>query len=347
MKKICLSLLYTFIFIFVLISCKDKNDKIKQYAFFDENEFLESIGCEKTNSSTFAPFVSKICKSIVNGNTEEFSQLIGATSNDYSFLENIKIEHYSMCSFYPTETTLNNTDNHINGNEFYLVKFKVVESEIKEIPVGDNAFVFLPYDEAYSRCLISSVEDAKKHLFTPLSNSTLDEYENYFVDEFLCEYADALNDGLNYASSFDMEKAVHLITHLMSRSNRYRNCPPYSANEINEFIHTAFNGNPGVDFSFEYFENMWLHNTYATTDYNCKYGCSFAHGGSVLEYEIINTSVKDGITTLEIQTFSDFSRINKAYKLFLNIKFEENQIPVMISAEVVENTGRDVAKIIL
>lgn len=315
-------------------------------AVFDENSFLESLGCQKISGYFWTPYVSQICKAIVDGNENEFSELIGATAADYDFFDSIKADHYSMYCFYPTQEAIalaENNDRHVSGDEFYLVKFNVIESTSEEIPLGENAVIMLPCDEAIAKCLFSSVDKAYDFVFAPDSTAAKYDYDFYFVDEFLALYANGLRDGLNSASSLDFDESVHLVTHLMAHSGHYRGYPPYSADEINEFLGIAFNGNKGINFSNKRNEEIWLDFSAKEEDTEYKYGCALAHGGSELEYEILEKDVKDGLTTFEIQTFADRARINKAYKILLSVKFEKDKIPVLISAEVIENTGRKAA----
>lgn len=313
---------------------------------FDENEFLEGLGCQKTSGSFWTPYVSQICKAIIDGNENEFSELIGATAADYDFFDSIKTDHYSMYCFYPTQeaTALAESNaRHVSGDEFYLVKFNVIETTLEEIPLGENAVIMLPCDEAIAKCLFSSIDEAYDFVFAPDSTAAAHDYDFYFIDEFLALYANELHDGLNSASNLDFSQSVHLITHLMAHSGHYRSYPPYSANEINEFLGIAFSGNKGINFSNKHNEEIWLDFSAKEKDTEYKYGCALAHGGSELEYEMLGKTVKDGITTLEIQTFSDRARINKAYKILLSVKFEKDKLPILISAEVIENTGRKAA----
>lgn len=305
----------------------------------DENELLQQLGCEKVESGSCSLFVSRVCKSIVEGNKEEFASLIEAKSSDYDFLDNIKIDHYSMFSFYPTKDTqkrLENENRRINAQELYLVKFNVVESKLENINIGEYPIIISCFDLYIDA--FSTIENAEQIIFPKKDTRNYDGYDFYFLNEFISLYGNALKDGINKGKSLSLENSCCLITHLMAKSGHYRSAPPYSAEEINEFISIAFDGHPNLNFSWEHIENNW---TYPFSSYdNFKYGCTYAHGGVELEYEIISEKTNDGITTFKIQTYSDRSRINKAYKVLVNIKYEDGEIPVLISAEVIENTGR-------
>ncbi len=284
---------------------------------------------------------------VMSKDTEAIASYTLGEAEYYDFLKDVDIDGFEVDGFeFSSERCSALAENGIyNGyNDKFIVTFFVGESSSELFPENEVC-------SYYIECGADPEFDVKITHFIPIDQAILlysdkDDMTKesvLFIDEFLPFYEERLYDGRNYPSEFDLINDVHLITHLMARSGRYKNTPPYSLDEINSFISESFDGNEGISLDNQRDIERWLHNIYNTPEDEENgrfYGCSYAHGGSEVEY-IITDIEKDGnFTNYYVNLYCDYSKLAISKTIVLTFEEKQGNPVKLLSANVIENTGR-------
>lgn len=312
------------------------------------DELVTKLGFVISVGGDYNEDAARLCEAVISADTGVFAEFTGGKPEYYEFLTNVKISSYTL---YPVafteEKLLQMNENYIypTASDNYLVEFEVEESSTDEFRKGRNIYCFgLEMDPVSGNLLAFFVpeEMAEKSITTIYDT----DYVMYFIEEFSALYPiqSVLYDGRNYADSFDFSKHSHLITHLMARSGVYGD-PPYTLDEVNEFIQTVFDGNAGLDPTIPLEYTSWTSagSVYQSTDDKRIYGCSWAHGGTSVECDIVNVE-KDGKSAdYTVQIYAEFSKVAKAYTLVFHFDDVEAELPVLTMVERIDNTQRPAA----
>ena len=119
--------------------------------------------------------------------------------------------------------------------------------------------------------------------------------------------------------------------------------PPYSLEEINDFIGMSFDGNRGIAPETRDDFGMWV-SIFADEESGRMYGCSYAHGGTSVEHEIVSVEKDGNYVEITVQIYADYAKFAKAKKQIYLFHYPENGLAVLTALEQTENTGREPSK---
>ena len=310
-------------------------------------ELAQKLGFVSSDGGMYMQEAVRLCEAVKSGDADTFSEFTMGDRDYYDFLGKAEISSYTIYPFEFTEEKLQEMNEaylYPAAYHYYFAEFDVKSSECDEFKVGKNVYCFGLEMNPVSGNLLSFFvpEDRAENCITI---SYDEDYPVYFIEEFSALYPiqSILYDGRNYADSFDFSNHPHLITHLMARSSVYGD-PPYTFDEVNEFITSCFDGNEGLDpVSHGYTSWTSAGNVYPNADEKRIYGCSWAHGGTSVVCDIVNVE-KDGTSVVyTTQIYADFSKVAKAYTLVFHFEDTEGELPCLTMVEKREDTGRDAA----
>lgn len=318
-------------------------------------EIVSGMGAEMSDGGEYKENAILFADAIMQANTLLVAEYTGGEDPDYySFLENAEIESYEIYPFTFSEETIaeteSATDSYYNSYDCYFVDFTVTRGDGEYFTDGSNVYLMAFGQDPIAGGILSEFvpyEMAMGKIFTVWKGDL--EYDTYFIREFLSLYRGELFEGKNYPSEFDFSDSVHLITHLMARSGKYRNYPPYSLEEINEFIAHSFEGNTGLVFENEReIENWTVGASYAVTDEDREqgrlYGCALAHGGTTAEHHFDKIETEDeNIKTVTVTLYADYAHFAKSKQVVLTIEQKAQELPRMLSLLVVKDESRSIA----
>ena len=318
-------------------------------------EIVSNMGAEMTDGGEYKENASLFADAVMQANTRLVAEYTGGEDpNYYSFLENVEIESFKIYPFSfsqeKIERTEKETDTYYNTYDCYLVDFNVTRGDGEYFTDGSNIYLMAFGQDPLAGGILSEFVPhtmAMERIFTSWKNEL--EYDTYFVREFLSLYRGELFEGKNYPSEFDFSDSVHLVTHLMARSGKYRDYPPYSLEEINAFLADSFEGNKGLELENEReIENWTVGASYAVTDEDREngrlYGCSLAHGGTTAEHHFDKIETDDeNIKTFSVTLYADYAHFAKSKEIVLTLEQAEGKLPEMLSLLVTRDTKRNVA----
>lgn len=307
-------------------------------------EMIARVGAVASEGGTYKDDAVRLCDAIVGGDAEVFAGFADGKPEYYDFLSAVEISSYTLYPFELTEEKLQELGNQYQypaAQDNYFVEFDVASSECEEFTVGKCCYYIGLEMNAMSGNLLS--------VFVPMEKAEekiVVSYENNFTEWFIKEFAalySGLDDGRNYADSFDFSGHPHLITHIMARSGKYGD-PPYTKAEINTFIGECFEGNQGLD-NADFANGMWT-NSYHYGENNDPekiYGCSWGHGGTSVVYDTksIETDGDREIRTVDV--YADFARVAKAYTLVFHFTGADDDYPCLTMVEKRDVTERQPA----
>ncbi len=317
-------------------------------------DLVSEIGAVMSEGGEYKDNAYIFAEAVMNDDTVLVAEYVCGSPDYYSFLENVEIQGFEIFPFEFSREKISqieeNTDSYYNSYDCYFVDFDVVKGDGEYFNEGSNIYLmafgqdpiaggilseFVPYDKAMGR------------IFTVWKGDL--EYETYFVREFISLYRGELFEGKNYPSEFDFTSCVHLVTHLMSRSGIYRDYPPYSLDEINEFLAMSFEGNEGLKFDGDReIENWTIGASYLVTDEDREngrlYGCALAHGGTTAEHYFDSIETEDENTKIvTVTVYADYAHFAKSKQLVFTIGKNEKGLPKMLFALMQNDTSRPVA----
>ena len=310
-------------------------------------ELSQKLGFVSSDGGMYMQDAERLCKAIVDGDAGVFSEFTMGNRDYYDFLGKAEISSYTLYPFEFSQEKLDEMNEaylYPKAYHYYFAEFDVQSSECDEFKVGKNVYCFgLEMDPVSGELLAFFVpaEMAEKNITTTYNT----DYVTYFIEEFAALYPiqNTLYDGRNYADSFDFSKHPHLITHLMARSGVYGD-PPYTLEEVNEFITECFDGNEGLRLSPLNKQNWTSAGmVYPNDDPGRIYGCSWAHGGTSVVCDIVNVERDGKSASYTLQLYADFSKVAKAYTLVFHFDDVEAELPVLTMVERIDNTQRPAA----
>lgn len=306
----------------------------------DIDALINSVGGIKCENGETYEAALEICTALIEKDYNKLSEFTMGIPEYYSFLDEIEFSGFEIFPFAFTEekkqSILDSGKYPVYG-ETYLAVFGVDSGENEYFKNGENLFYLSVYYGGYYEMEVT---------FAPFEQieeliSEGSEYVEYFIDEFISLNSSMINDGTNLAESFDFSDNPHLITHLMVKSGLYNMNPPFSLDEINDYIARAFAKNKGI--SLESAELRWKHSLYESDDPNQKYGCSYAHGGSATELTILDVRRDGGNMEVDVQIYCDFAHFAKAVKLTFVFSNADDVIPQLDCIVKYDNTARRIA----
>lgn len=335
---------------------KQPDEEQKTHAETDEpdvEKIMETLGMTAGNGGEFVSDADVFSKCLQMKRLETVAHFTGGNPEYYDFLNNVEIESYKIYPVeFPSEVAEQKAQQgiYLAGEDMYLVEYDVTKGDGEYFSDGKNIYLMIfGYDPAAPGSLRAFVpcEQANKHLFFDVNEYS--EFENYFIKEFSSLYGGMLSDGKNYPDSFDFNESVHLITHLMARSGKYNEMPPYTLDEIDSFIKECFDGNKGLTFTEYRDYKRWI-SMYPLPEADIFgedarfFGCAYAHGGTTVENSIISEEWKNKYTkTVTIQLYADYSKFAKAKQLEYTFEITENELPKLVLVMQNNNTGHEAA----
>lgn len=293
---------------------------------------------------------SDFVKALIEGDGQTLANLTCGKPEQYDVIS-ANITDYSIIPFGYTDEQSEqfaNEGKHIIDDK-YIVRLTVesyAENESTSRLFGDKKTpCFLMTANVYGDALTGAYVTE----FIPLGNAedigsdlclytVVESNMDYLIKEFVAIYSRNIQEGKNYASEFDFSDSSHFITHVMANMGNH---PPFSKNQINDFISKTFSENVGLSqktlvsnwANLEYaVENMQydydrLHND---ADYEA-FGCSYAHGGSNAMYTVESVENTSDGTVVVVNTYADHAKlvVSSRYEMYFENDNEEE--PVLVS----------------
>ena len=127
----------------------------------------------------------------------------------------------------------------------------------------------------------------------------------------------------------------------MVNCGKYPLSPPYTLDEINDYISCAFDGATEIaEHIIDY--GAWLYSSELPVD-DRMFGCSAAHGLATAEHKIIDIKSEGNSRIYTVDVYADYSNFAKAHKLIYYFDLYEDSIPKLTMIELRENTYRETA----
>lgn len=318
------------------------------------DHLILEIGGIITDGGEYRDEAWDFAEALKTANKMIVAEFTGGFPEYYSFLESIRIDEYEIVPFRISDEkiseVLSDTNIYFNEYDLYLANFKVSVGDGEYFSHGDNTYLLAFGQEPMAGGILAEFVPFERALDCLFVNWQKDsEYENFFIKEFLSLYRGELYEGKNYPEAFDFKNCVHLVTHLMARSGIYREYPPYSMEEINDFLTSSFDGNAGLSLIDERdFENWMAGAVYSVTDEDREserlYGCSLAHGGTTAEHTIDKVEYDgDNVKSVYISLYADYSHFIKAKNVILTVENLENGLVKLNLLMIRNDTGMGVA----
>lgn len=307
----------------------------------------ELVAYQTDNSPQSVAF--EFCDAIMLWDKQKIAEFTQGNPEYYDFIDEMDISSYNLCSFdFSDEVKFEMSNRGIyNGyNDKYFVEFDVESSTVDGFSVGKCIYYLeLNKDEALGNVVeyfMPADNALKMYSYDESTQGTFN-----FISEMLAESSLKLEDGRNYPDSFDFTRHAHLITHLMADSGYYASQPPYSLNEINDFISNTFDGNSGIELRDGRDIEYWLFYDAEIDDTDINeqeiFGCSFAHGGTTVIHTVDDVVYDGNSADYYVTVYADYAHLAMARKLVFTFEEIEGEMPKLTMIVVSENNGRDTA----
>lgn len=316
-------------------------------------DYISEFGAYSSSGGEYTEDADIFAEAIKSANKVIVAEYTGGFDEYYSFLDHIKINSYSIYPFdfsqEQVDKVLENSELYYNHYDYYLVDFDVAVGDGEHFKEGSNLYMMAFGQDPIAGGPLSEFVPAEKALDFIFQSMKKDlGYNYYFIREFLALYRGELFEGKNYPESFDFTDSVHLITHLMTRCSKYREYPPYSMDEINEFISLSFDANQGLNLTeARDFENWMTGASYAVTDEDREndrlYGCSWGHGGTTAEHSFDSIEYDGENTKYSLTLYADYAHFAKSKTITVTLEEKEGTLPKMTLLTVESDTGRPIA----
>lgn len=314
---------------------------------FNIEQAIVRLGAVAGNGGEYKKEAERFCSAIVSKDAETFAEFCAGKAEYYDFLDKTEISSFNLLPFEFSEEKLwqlNEEYLYPSAQDNYFVEFDVISSDCPEFDKGKCVYYLGLEMNPVSGSLISVFVPAEK-----AESKVFSSFDTSFTESFINEFASlyplqsTLYEGRNYADSFDFANHPHLITHLMARSGACGE-PPYIFDEVNEFITSCFDGNEGLDPA-ALDHALWTSagRVFQSTDEKRIYGCSWAHGGTSVVFDIAGVE-KDGKSAVyAAQIYADYAKIAKAYTLVFHFEEADGELPCLTMVEKRDDTARSVA----
>lgn len=325
---------------------KEENTQEVPEEVLTPSAFIEKIEAFPSEGGMYYEDAVRFCEAIVSKDKAAFTEFTFGNDEYYDFLDRADISSYTL---YPFEFSQQKIDEYTAANLYlatqdnYIVEFDVTDSGCDEFKAGKCAYYFgLEMDPVAGNMLqvFVPIEKAEEKVTVSYDMS----YTQMFIKEFTALYLGGLEDGRNYADSFDFSDCTHLITHLMARSPVYGD-PPYTLDEVNEFISDSFEGHAGISISnINYSAWTTAGTLYGNSgDPDRIFGCSWGHGGTTVVHDIVKIETDGDRKTITVKTYADFSKVAEAYTLVFHFDGADDDYPCLTMIEKKDDTGRHAA----
>ena len=316
---------------------------------------MREVGAVEGEGASYFADAEIFSKCLQNRKNDTIANYTGGSEEYYGFLNDVEIASFSILPIeFPQELIQQKAQNglYLMGEDFYLVEYDVAKADGQYFKEGKNIYLMIfgsdPVAEGSLRAFVP-YEKAQENIFYDVNNYS--EYDSYFVKEFASLYGNYLSDGKNYPASFDFNNQVHLITHLMARCGRYNENPPFTLDEIEEFITESFDGNKGLTFNeYRDYERWSAGHHFAEEDILKKgarcFGCSYAHGGTTVQHSIVSSEWEGKYTkTVTARLYADYSNFAIAKELVFTFEITQDSLPKLVLVMQNGNTGFEPAVI--
>ena len=322
----------------------------------DTDDIIKSLGGNSVlRGGDSAESAQSFCEAVVTADSQKIADFTNGNPSYYEFLSDINIKYYSLYPFVLGESARKYAEEnglYIGATDMYIAEFDVENADGEYFHDGKN-FYYLEFSFSDFEFDESVTAFVPYDLATKVMYGKMDmDFTDRFVSETisLMDNQNNIQDGKNNADSFsfDSYSAVHYITHLMARSGKYPDTPPYSMDEIDEFVENHFDGHNGVGVNSAESLAKWIYPMLEEqkteySNHDRAFGCSYAHGGTVSEYSILQTEEKDGVLTVDVQLYADFSNFAKAKKLTFLFDKKEDESVTLLGIVQSDNKNRTVA----
>lgn len=362
---------------------KDNDDAVELDSTQNENDETDKTDDEKTDeiqdktetgadpsANTIEEVMAKLClipgeggefeadansfaDAVATANKEKIAEYTQGKAEYYSFLDDVVINGYDIYPVYVPDEIVAEKDRegkYFTGSDMYLVDLDVKTGDGEYFKEGHNLYyIALGFDAAAGGLVRAFVpaESAEEHIYyysvhsADKTQAIIKEFLSLYPNEI---YGTELYEGKNYPEDFDFSPHVHLVTHLMARNGAYGAEPPYTLDEINEFLSALFYGNEGITPDGE---NWTLGIRYGVTEEDEAegriYGCSWGHGGTTVEHSVLDVKDDGDRKVYTVQLYADYSHFAKSKLIEITFENAENDIPNMVLVYVREDTGNNSA----
>ena len=290
------------------------------------SEIQKISGTLKFEESLNDDIANEFVLAIKNKDTKALSQFCGGESEYFDFLNDTQIIEYVILPFeIPKENINTEFGYYVDYASHYVVNLKYISDTNNDLfPKGQGEKLFYLQIDEYNPfgnavCAFVPFEDAVENVYS----KEIDDKALSFCDMFLQSLTlETLKEGRNDAVGFDLTNEVHFITHLVVDFTD--KLPPYSLNEINEFVSKTFDENKGITkenialwaSAREYELSLDMSDDSIYSDLDKKIlGCSYAHGGNTVMYDVTDDKKDGNDREITIVCYSDFAKITKSKKL--------------------------------
>ncbi len=342
----------------------DKQDE-EEIEPVKENEvdalgFIQSLGASVRNEENDADEIAlSFLQALRDKDTTMLSKLVYATAGAMDFVKYMTVSEYVLVPFEFSQEII---DERTKDGSFYYDSecfHYAVTLNVSAIPedvfipfengenlwylqvnpysfIGNPVMAFVKRDRAENSIFYRAQTDAVQQIIEEISVSSI---------------FSQLEEGKNNACDFDFksDRCLHPVTHMMAYiTGEY---PPYSLNEINDFLAKAFDYNKGIDAScivswsgtYEMSENIDYSDTSVFTDFDKKIlGCAYAHGGTSLESRVLKDEKNGTERTVTVEYYSDFANFSVARRCIFYFD-ESGEYPCLLGIELVYDSGNESA----
>ncbi len=318
--------------------------------------FIQSLGANVRNEENECDEMAlSFLQALKDKDTETLSQLVTATEGGVDFVKYMNVSEYVMVPFEFSQEIIDERTK--DGSCYYeqdslhfavSLKIEAIPDDVYTPFENGESLWYMrvtpyPFTGNYVMAFVKAKE-AEENIFCPLYTGEV----HCVIDELsVSDVFVKLEDGKNDACDFDFKPntCIHPVTHMMVYVTGKH--PPYSLNEINDFLSKAFDNNEGIDSScivswstaYEMSENIDYSDSSVFTDYDKKIlGCSYAHGGASLQYSILKDEKNGTERTVTVKYYSDFAHFGVS-KICVFHFDESGEYPCLLGIELEYDSG--------
>ena len=294
-------------------------------------------------------------QALVKKDTDALASLVMANEGGVDFIKYMNVSEFVIVPFeFPQELIDEKTK---DGNCYYEQDSLnyAVTLKIEGIPED----VYTPFENGESLWYMKvtpypftgnnvlafvKAEEAEENIFPPIPEDNV----HCIIDEIsVSDVFEKLEEGKNDACNFDFKPntCIHPVTHMMAYMRG--DYPPYSLNEINDFLAKVFDNNAGIDAScipmwstsHQMSQNIDLSDPAIYSDFDRKMlGCGYFHGGASLQFDIAEDEKNGTERTVTVKYYSDFAHFGVS-KICVYHFDESGEYPCLLGIELLYDSG--------
>ncbi len=307
---------------------------------------LEEYSAVKNPSVGVDTIALSFTQALKNADKEAVSTYVGGKSEYYDFLDDAGI---TSCELIPIDIIQDENSPFYGYYEHYNKYLCVIESNGNtEAFASPASFYFLATENDSATGNTVTFFSPFERVATLYHGINIPWKIRYITDSFTDHYVSTLTLGKNNADSFDFHNVsgYHFIPHMMLSFENSADMPhPYSMNEINAFIASAFDGNRGVELKTWQDFDLWVsiqdtsgYDVYSPEDEI--YGCFYGHGAYSVWSEISSYKESDEGVDVTVDTYADLAYFAKAKTLIFRFApYDGESTPCLLGVDIASDSG--------